>query len=53
MMSKNPQIIYVMNKKWYIETQTGLDGPFKSEQTAAFKLDKVKRNLTAPLKFSG
>lgn len=53
MISKNPQIIYVMNKNWYIETQTGLDGPFESEQAAASRLDKVKQNITSPLEFAG
>jgi len=54
MISKNPQIIYVMNKHWYIETQTGLEGPFESEQIAAFQLNKVKQdNPGTALKFAG
>jgi len=53
MISKNPQIIYVMNKNWYIETQMGLDGPFESEKAAAEQLDKIKQNLSPPLEFAG
>lgn len=52
-MSKHPQIINVMNKSWYVETQTGLDGPFESEQAAVSRLNIVKKNLTSPLRFAG
>ena len=53
MTSKHPQIFNVMNKGWYVETQTGLDGPFESEQAAAARLDTVKNDLNSPLQFAG
>jgi hypothetical protein len=53
MISTNPQIISIMNKNWYVETQTGLDGPFESENEASNFLERVKACNSARLAFAG
>lgn len=53
MISKNAQIINIMNKNWYVETQTGLEGPFKTEDEAALFLNLLKCNDSARVEFAG
>ena len=53
MIRKHPQIISIMNKSWYIETQTGLDDPFDSEQEAASYLNKELNTDPKPMEFAG
>lgn len=53
MISSNPQIINIMNENWYIETQTGLDGPFESEKSATQFLEKMKQADSAQQDFAG
>ena len=42
MQSKNSQIVKISNIGWYVETRTGLDGPFESEKEASTFLDLIK-----------
>jgi hypothetical protein len=42
-----------MNQKWYIETHTGLDGPFDSELEAASYLDKINNSNPLEVEFAG
>jgi len=53
MISKNPKIINIMNNNWYVETQTGLDGPFKTEKEASCFLEHAKTRNSARLAFAG
>lgn len=53
MISKNSQIINIMNKNWYVETQTGLEGPFETENEAAIFLNLVRCSDAARMEFAG
>ena len=53
MNSKNAQIINIMNKNWYVETQTGLEGPFKTKNEAAIFLNLIKCSDAARMEFAG
>jgi len=53
MISNNPQIINIMDNNWYVETQTGLDGPFKTEKEASCFLEHAKICSSARLAFAG
>lgn len=53
MISNNPQIINIMNNNWYVETQTGLDGPFKTEKEASYFLEHEQVCSSARLAFAG
>jgi len=48
MISNNPQIINIINNNWYVETQTGLDGPFKTEKEASCYLEHTKSSARLP-----
>lgn len=53
MISCNPQIVNIMNQKWYVESQTGLDGPFETEKEASVFLRLVKTSNAARMEFAG
>ena len=53
MQSKNSQIVKISNIGWYIETRTGLDGPFESEKEASTFLDLIKCSNAARVEFAG
>ena len=53
MKCKNSQIVNISNKSWYIETPTGFDGPFDSEQEASTFLDLIKSSNAARVEFAG
>lgn len=53
MISKNAQIIHIMNKNWYVETPMGLEGPFESEYEAGLFFDLVKTSDAARMEFAG
>jgi len=53
MISNNPQIINILNNRWYVETQTGLDGPFNSEKEASCFLEHAKICSSTRLTFAG
>lgn len=42
-----------MNNNWYVETQTGLDGPFKTEKEASYFLEHEQVCSSARLAFAG
>lgn len=42
-----------MSKNWYVETQTGLEGPFKTENEAAIFLNLVRCSDAARMEFAG
>ena len=52
-MIYNPQIVNIMNQKWYVESQTGLDGPFETEKEASVFLRLVKNSNAARMEFAG
>lgn len=47
------QIHRASNKNWYVETRTGLDGPFDSEKDAIIFLDLIKSSNAARVEFAG
>ena len=53
MISCNPQIVNIMNQKWYVESQTGLDGPFETEKEASVFLRLVQSSNAARMEFAG
>lgn len=53
MISKNAQVINIMNKSWYVETQTGLEGPFETENEADIYLNLVRCSDAARVEFAG
>jgi uncharacterized protein YkvS len=53
MQSKNSQIVKISNTGWYVETQTGLDGPFDSVNEATVFLDLIKSSNAARMEFAG
>jgi len=53
MQSKNSQIVKISNIGWYVETRTGLDGPFESEKEADTFLDLIKSSNAARVEFAG
>jgi len=53
MQSTNSQIVNINNNGWYVETRTGLDGPFDSEQEASTFLDLIKCSNAARVEFAG
>ena len=53
MQSKNSQIVKISNIGWYVETRTGLDGPFESEKEASTFLDLIKCSNAARVEFAG
>ncbi len=53
MKSENTQIVNIRNTGWYIETPTGFDGPFESEEEASTFLALVKSSNAARAEFAG
>lgn len=53
MSNKNSQIVKINNNGWYIETRTGFDGPFDSEQEATVFLNLIKSSDAARVEFAG
>lgn len=53
MQSKNSQIVKIGNTGWYVETRTGLDGPFGTEKEASVFLDLIKSSNAARVEFAG
>ena len=53
MSEKNSQIVKISNNGWYVETQTGLDGPFDSKDEVASFLNLLKRSDAARVEFAG
>ena len=53
MFYENTQILKINNKDWYVETNTGFDGPFKSEEEATNFLDLMRCSSAARVEFAG
>lgn len=53
MSVKNSQVVKISNNGWYVETRTGLDGPFDSEKEASQFLDLIKSSDAARVEFAG
>ena len=53
MASQHSQILKINSKDWYVETKTGYDGPFPSEEEAESFLDLVKCSNAARVEFAG
>jgi hypothetical protein len=53
MQNKDSQIVKISNIGWYVETRTGLDGPFESEKEANTFLDLIKSTNAARVEFAG
>ena len=49
----NSQIIKIGQSSWYVETQTGFDGPFDSQGEAITFQDLIKRSNAARVEFAG
>lgn len=49
----NSQVHRISNNGWYVETRTGLDGPFESEVEAISFLDLIKSSNAARVEFAG
>lgn len=53
MLGKNTQVVKISNNGWYVETRTGFDGPFDSENEASKFHDLVKASNAARDEFAG
>ena len=53
MFCENNQILKINNKDWYVETNTGFDGPFTTEEEATSFLDLMKLSSAARVEFAG
>ena len=53
MQSNNSKVHRVSNSAWYVETRTGLDGPFDTEKEAVSFLDLIKCSNAARVEFAG
>lgn len=53
MSGKNTQVVKINQNGWYVETRTGFDGPFSSEQEASTFLNLVKASDAARVEFAG
>lgn len=51
--TNHSQVYKVSNIGWYVETRTGLDGPFDSEKDAIIFLDLIKSSNAARVEFAG
>lgn len=47
------KIIKIGPSSWYVETRTGLDGPFDSPEGAVTFQDLIKRSNAARVEFAG
>ena len=52
MQSNNTHAVKV-NKSWYVETRTGFDGPFESEEEASNYWFLLETNEAARVEFAG
>jgi len=53
MQSENLQIVKISGNDWYVETRTGLDGPFESVKEATTFLELMKCSNAARIEFAG
>ena len=53
MQSNNSKVHRVNSSGWYVETRTGFDGPFETEQEAVSFLDLIKCSNAARVEFAG
>lgn len=53
MQGHNSKVHKIGSTGWYVETQTGFDGPFDSEKEAVSFLDLVKCSNAARMEFAG
>lgn len=53
MFCENAQMLKINNKDWYVETKTGFDGPFKTEEEASSFLDLMRCSSAARVEFAG
>ncbi|MCW8901905.1 MAG: hypothetical protein OQK75_10420 [Gammaproteobacteria bacterium] len=53
MSVKNSQVVKINQNGWYVETRTGFDGPFTSEQEASDFLNLIKTSDAARMEFAG
>ena len=53
MANQSSQILKINSKDWYVETKTGYDGPFLTEEEAESFLDLVKCSNAARVEFAG
>lgn len=52
-MYSDNNMVLVNNKNWYIETKTGFEGPFESENEAKIYLNLVNSADAARVEFAG
>ncbi|MDH5395885.1 MAG: hypothetical protein OEW97_06390 [Gammaproteobacteria bacterium] len=53
MSNHNPQLVKISNMGWYVETRTGLDGPFESQEEATSFMHLVNSSNAARMEFAG
>lgn len=53
MAFNNSQVVKISSNGWYVETRTGFDGPFDSEQEASEFLTLIKSSDAARVEFAG
>lgn len=53
MSGNNTQVVKINQNGWYVETRTGFDGPFSSEEEASTFLNLVKTSDAARVEFAG
>ncbi len=53
MQQASSKIVKISNNGWYVETRTGFDGPFDSEQEASTFLDLLNCSNAARMEFAG
>jgi len=53
MLAKSSQVVKISSNGWYVETRTGFDGPFDSEEEASNFLCLIKSSDAARVEFAG
>ena len=53
MAQSTSQVVKISSNGWYVETRTGFDGPFDSEQEASVFLNLIKSSDAARIEFAG
>ena len=53
MQKENSQLVKISHNNWYVETRTGLDGPFESVKEATTFLNLMKSSNAARVEFAG
>lgn len=53
MQNEHSHIVKISTNGWYVETPTGFDGPFDSEQEAATFQDLIQTSNAARMEFAG